>query len=153
MEALQSTLTALSAQLSLIEKHLSALESGKPASVAHVATVAAVPTPPTHKKGKAKAAPSPPKPQAKERSTKKSPTAPSDFPLHLAQTFPQEGKPDRHLMTVAIPLASAAHCKETLRLTSHRFCTSDPLPIHFRPTDCIRGLLNSHFNYYFIVRF
>jgi hypothetical protein len=109
MEALHSTLTALSAQLSSIEKCLSGLESGKPASVARVATVAAVSTPPTRKKGKAKAAPPPPKPPAKERSTKKSPTTPSDFPLHLAQTFPQEGKPDRHLMTVAIPDASAAH--------------------------------------------
>jgi len=109
MEALHSTLTALSAQLLSIENRLSALESGKPARVA-VATAAAVPTPPTRKKGKAKAAPPPPpKPPAKERSTKKSPTAPSDFPLHLAQTFPQEGKPDRHLMTVAIPDASAAH--------------------------------------------
>jgi hypothetical protein len=109
MEALQFMLTVLTAQLSSIEKRLSALESGKPASVARVATVAAVSTPPTHKKGKAKATPPPPKPPAKERSTKKSPTAPSDFPLHLAQMFPQEDKPDRHLMTVAIPDASAAH--------------------------------------------
>jgi hypothetical protein len=109
MEVLQSTLTALSAQLLSIENRLSALESGKPARVA-VATAAAVSTPPTRKKGKAKAAPPPPpKPLAKERPTKKSPTAPSDLPLHLAQTFPQEDKPDRHLMTVAIPNASAAH--------------------------------------------
>ncbi len=109
MEALQSTLTALSAQLFSIENRLSALESGKPARVA-VATAAAVSIPSTRKKGKAKAAPHPPpKPPAKERPTKKSPTTPSDLPLHLAQTFPQEGKPDRHLMTVAIPDASAAH--------------------------------------------
>ena len=42
------------------------------------------------------------------RPTQKSATLP-DLPLHLAQTFPQEGKPDRHLVTVAIPDASAAH--------------------------------------------
>jgi len=31
------------------------------------------------------------------------------LPLHLAQTFPQEGKPNHHLVTVAIPDVTAAH--------------------------------------------
>ena len=72
----------------------------------------AAPTPhPTKGKKKAQAAPSPSKapPAKKEKPTKKKAIPLNPLPLHLAQTFPQEGKPDHHLVTVAIPDASAAH--------------------------------------------
>jgi len=72
----------------------------------------ATPTPhPTKGKKKAQAAPSPSKapPAKKERPTKKKAIPSNPLPLHLTQTFPQEGKPNRHLMTAAIPNASAAH--------------------------------------------
>jgi len=87
---------------------LQALESGKPKGVAVKAAVTTTPTPTTQGKKKAKAPPAAPKPPpAKEiRAIRKTSTLP-DLPLQLAQTFPQEGKPDRHLVTVAIPDASA----------------------------------------------
>jgi len=74
--------------------------------------VRTAPTPrPTKGKKTAQAAPSPSKapPAKKEKPTKKKAIPSNPLPLHLAQTFPQEGKPDRHLVTVAIPDASAAH--------------------------------------------
>ena len=69
------------------------------------------PTPPTKGKKKAQAAPSPSKATSakKEKPTKKGAIPSNPLPLHLAQTFPQEGKPDRYLMTVAILDATAAH--------------------------------------------
>jgi len=70
------------------------------------------PTPhPTKEKKKAQAAPSPLKAllAKKEKPTKKKAIPLNPLPLHLAQTFPQEGKPNCHLVTVAIPDASAAH--------------------------------------------
>ena len=110
MDALQATLTAIQAQLSSLDKRLQTLESGKRPGAATVAAATTTSTPSTKGKKKVKAVPAPPKPpKAKEsRPTSKATTLP-DLPLHLAQTFPQEGKPDRHLVTVAIPDASAAH--------------------------------------------
>jgi len=48
-------------------------------------------------------------PAKKKKPTKKKAIPLNPLPLHLAQTFPQEGKPDCHLVTVAIPNASATH--------------------------------------------
>jgi len=82
------------------------------ATASMAATPTSVPAPPTKGKGRAKAAPPPSKamPAKKGKPTKKKPAIPSNsLPLHLAQTFPQEGKPDCHLVTVAIPNAAAAH--------------------------------------------
>jgi len=66
---------------------------------------------PTKGKKTAQATPSPSKalPAKKEKPTKKKAIPSDPLPLHLAQTFPQEGKPDCHLVTVAIPNASATH--------------------------------------------
>jgi len=109
MDALQTTLTAIQAQLSSLDKRLQTLESGKPSGAASTVAATTTSARTTQGKKKAKAPPAPPKPKAKEvRAIQKSTTLP-DLPLHLAQTFPQEGKPDRHLVTVAIPDASAAH--------------------------------------------
>jgi len=87
----------------------------KAADRAHIGTVSMTPAPPpppsTKGKAHAQAAPAPSKAKLakKECSTKKAPIPSEGLPLHLAQTFPQEGKPDRHLVTVAIPDATAAH--------------------------------------------
>jgi hypothetical protein len=96
------------------EDRLSHMES---TDHAHIVTVSMTPTSPpststsTHGKGKAKAAPAPMKAKlAKWDCPTKKPTMPSDaLPLHLTQTFPQEGKPDHHLITMAIPDVTAAH--------------------------------------------
>jgi len=80
-----------------------------------IATVSMTPTSPpstsTRGKGSAQATPAPAKakPAQQKCPTKKAVTPSETLPLHLAQTFPQEGKPDRHLVTVAIPDATAAH--------------------------------------------
>jgi hypothetical protein len=110
MDSLQATLTAIQAQLSSLDVHLQALESGKPKGAAAKAAATTTSTPTTQGKKKAKAPPAAPKPpSAKEIcATRKTAILP-DLPFHLAQTFPQEGKPDRHLVMVAIPDASAAH--------------------------------------------
>jgi len=82
------------------------------ATASMAATPPSVSAPPTKGKGRAKATPPPSKatPAKKGKPTKKGPAIPSNpLPLHLAQTFPQEGKPDHHLVTVAIPDAAAAH--------------------------------------------
>jgi hypothetical protein len=61
-------------------------------------------------KGKGRAnAPNAPSKTKKERPTKKTANLPNPVPLPLAQTFPMEGKTDRHLVTVVIPDASAQH--------------------------------------------
>jgi hypothetical protein len=110
MDSLQATLTAIQAQLSLVDVRLQALEFGKPTGAAVKAAVTTTSTPTTQGKKKAKAPPATPKPPPAEeiRATRKTATLPG-LPLHLAQTFPQEGKPNHHLVTVAIPDASAAH--------------------------------------------
>ena len=111
IDALRRSVLALEARLDRFE----CADRPQPVS-ASVATVSMTATPlvspPTKGKGRAKAAPPPSKatPAKKERPKKKGPAIPSNpLPLHLAQTFPQEGKPDRHLVTVAIPDAAAAH--------------------------------------------
>ena len=96
---------------SLVERIL-AIESADQACIGTVSMMAAPPPPPSTKgKARAQAAPAPLKAKLakKERPTKKAPIPSEGLPLHLAQTFPQEGKPDRHLMTVAIPDATAVH--------------------------------------------
>ena len=110
---LRDLLTGLQSSLDALGKRILALES---ADRARISTVSMTPTShtPLPTKGKVRAhaasAPSKAKPAKKERPTKKGPAIPSNpLPLHLAQTFPQEGKPDRHLVTVAIPDATAAH--------------------------------------------
>ena len=98
-----------------LEGRLTALEPAGGARIG-AASVSMTPTssppiPSTKGKARAKAAPAPSKakPAKKERPTKKATIPSENLPLHLAQTFPQEGKPDRHLVTVAIPDATAAH--------------------------------------------
>jgi hypothetical protein len=110
MNSLQATLTAIQAQLSSLDARLQALKFGKPKGPAVKAAATTASTPTTQGKKKAKAPPAAPQPSpAKEiHATWKTATLP-DLPLHLAQTFPQEGKPNCHLVTVAIPDASAAH--------------------------------------------
>ncbi len=88
------------------------------AAQAHIGTVVMMlappqPSPPTPTKGKVRAqavpAPSKAKSTKKEHSTKKAAIPSEGLPIHLAQTFPQEGKPDRHLVTITIPDATVAH--------------------------------------------
>ncbi|KAF8802314.1 hypothetical protein BYT27DRAFT_7261092 [Phlegmacium glaucopus] len=66
---------------------------------------------PTKGKGRADApqAPSKAKPAKKERPTRKGAIPYATIPLPLAQTFPIEGKTDRHLVTVVIPDSAAQH--------------------------------------------
>jgi KH domain len=93
----------VSANLTIARTDLSAAENAKsPPFYSQKATKG---------KGKAKApvAPSKAKPAKKERPTKKAANLPNPVPLPLAQTFPMEGKTDRHLVTVVIPDASAQH--------------------------------------------
>src|SRR5438445_489424 len=45
----------------------------------------------------------------KEKPTKRGAISLNSLPLHLAQMFPQESKPDCYLVTVAIPDATATH--------------------------------------------
>ena len=114
----ESAIDILRRSVLALENRLARLESADrsqpfPASVATVSMTPTSPVPPSTKgKVRAQAAPTPSKakPAKKAKPTKKGPAIPSNpLPLHLAQTFPQEGKPDRHLVTVAIPDASAAH--------------------------------------------
>lgn len=122
LEGLSVALIALVARLDSLEARLpSPIPADQArisaASVSMVSPTSATPartapTPkPTQGKKKAQAAPSPSKakPAKKEKPTKKNAIPSNPLPLHLAQTFPQEGKPDRHLVTVAIPDAAAAH--------------------------------------------
>src|SRR6266545_5744507 len=85
---------------------------------AHIGTVSMMPAPPQSSppaptKGKvcAQAAPAPLKAKSskKECPTKKAAIPSEGLPFHLAQTFPQEGKPDWHLVTVTIPDVTVAH--------------------------------------------
>ena len=114
-----ATLTDLTAVIEALRRNVLSLEDRlgriEHADRARIATVSMTPTspliPPTQGKVHAKAAPAPSKakPVKKDRPTKKTSIPSDSLPLHLAQTFPQEGKPDRHLVTVAIPDATAAH--------------------------------------------
>ncbi len=88
------------------------------AAQAHISTISIMPAPPqplpsASTKGKvhaqAASGPSKAKLAKKECSTKKAAIPSEGLSLHLAQTFPQEGKPNLHLMTVTILDATAAH--------------------------------------------
>ena len=112
---LEDVLLGIRSSLDSLGERIHALEAAaRPPAVVAVTsgpTPMSLSTPSTKGKARAQAAPAPSKakPAKKERPTKKT-SIPSDtLPLHLAQTFPQEGKPDRHLVTVAIPDATAAH--------------------------------------------
>ena len=90
------------------------MESANQARIASISASAMPTSPPstsTPGKGQAKATPASAKAKsAKQKGPTKKASIPSDtLPLHLAQTFPQEGKPDCHLITVASPDVTAAH--------------------------------------------
>ena len=109
---LHDVLLGIQSSLDSLAERILALESADRARIGTVSMTPAPPPPPSTKgKARAQAAPAPSKakPAKKERPTKKAPIPSEGLPLHLAQTFPQEGKPDRHLVTVAIPDATAAH--------------------------------------------
>ena len=71
------------------------------------------PSPPAPTKGKACAqatpAPSKAKSAKKECPTKKAAIPSEGLPLQLTQTFPQEGKPNWHLITITILDVMVAH--------------------------------------------
>ena len=109
---LHDVLLGIQSSLDSLAERILAIESADRARIGTVSMTPAPPPPPSTKgKARAQAAPAPSKakPAKKERPTKKAPIPSEGLPLHLAQTFPQEGKPDRHLVTVAIPDATAAH--------------------------------------------
>jgi len=109
---LHDVLLGIQSSLDSLAERILAIESADQARIGTVSMTLA-PPPPTSTKGKAHAqatpVPSKAKPAKKERPTKKAPIPSEGLPLHLAQTFPQEGKSNRHLMTVAIPDATVAH--------------------------------------------
>jgi len=111
LDSHESAIDALRRSVLTLEARLDRFECADcpqpvPASVATISTTATpLVSPPTKGKGRAKAAP----PPSKATPAKKTLIPLNPLPLHLAQTFPQEGKPDRHLITVAIPDAAAAH--------------------------------------------
>ena len=121
----KATLEGVSAALSALARRLESIEarlptSGSDAQIRSASSAMSysstpmltAPTPSSTKgKKKAQAAPSSSKakPAKKKNPTKKNAIPSNPLPLHLAQTFPQEGKPDRHLVTVAIPDAQATH--------------------------------------------
>src|SRR6202789_4379730 len=113
-----SLLNNLASKLESIEERLTRIEDPAGPSIAATYAEKTAKKPPfcsyaeaTKGKGRAKApqAPSKAKSAKKERATPKAANLPSPVPLHLAQTFPMEGKTDRHLVTVVIPDASAQH--------------------------------------------
>jgi len=109
---LTAVIEALRCSVLSLEDRLGRMEHANRARIATVSmTPMSPPIPPTQGKARAHAAPAPSKtkPVKKDRPTKKAAIPSDSLPLHLAQTFPQEGKPDRHLVTVAIPDATAAH--------------------------------------------
>ena len=117
--ALTALLARLADQLDSLEDHLDCIKAsaGPMIAATHLSAQENTKSPPFHSvkvtkgKGRAKA------PQAplnamlakKERSTKKAANLPNPVPLRLTQTFPMEGKTNRHLVTVVIPDASAQH--------------------------------------------
>ena len=110
-------LERLAARLESLEARLERLEGPADPTIAatYAQETAKVPpfreAPPTKGKGRAKAtrAPSKAQPAKKARTTGKTAKLPNPVPLPLAQTFPMEGKTDRHLVTVVIPDTSAQH--------------------------------------------
>src|SRR6202789_2425278 len=113
-----SLLNNLASKLDSIEERLTRIEDPAGSTIAATYAEETAKKPPfrsyaeaTKGKGRAKAprAPSKAKPAKKERATPKAANPPNPVPLPLAQTFPMEGKTDRHLVTVVIPDASAQH--------------------------------------------
>jgi len=109
---LHDILLGLQSSLDSLAERILAIESADRARIGTISMMPAPPPPPSTKgKARAQAAPAPAKAKLakKERPTKKAPIPSEGLLLRLAQTFPQEGKPDCHLVTVAIPDATAAH--------------------------------------------
>ena len=116
---LAAILARLADRLDSLEARLDRIEVPADPTIAatHLSARENAKSPPFHSakatkgKGKSKAAPAPSKaqPAKKERPTGKAANLPNPVPLRLAQTFPMEGKTDRHLVTVVIPDASAQH--------------------------------------------
>ena len=109
-----AVIESLQCSMLSLEDQLGCMESADQAHIASISTSAMPTSPPstsTPGKGQAKAAPASVKAKsAKQKGSTKKASIPSDaLPLHLTQTFPQEGKPNRHLVTVAIPDATAAY--------------------------------------------
>jgi hypothetical protein len=112
-----SYLHNLASKLESIEERLIRIEdpAGPTIAATHAEETAKVPpfrsSEAIKGKGRAKAPQAPSKATSakKERSIPKAANLPSPVPLRLAQTFPMEGKTDRHLVTVVIPDASAQH--------------------------------------------
>jgi hypothetical protein len=112
-----SLLNNLASKLDSIEEGLTRIEDPAGSTIAATYAEETAKKPPfrsteaTKGKGRAQAprAPSKAKPAKKERATPKAANLPNPVPLHLAQTFPMEGKTDRHLVTVVISDASAQH--------------------------------------------
>ena len=113
-------LARLADRLESLESRLDRIEASAGPTIASIGPAAdskeATKVPPftskaTKGKGRANApnAPSKAKPAKKDRPTQKAATLPNPVPLPLAQTFPMEGKTDRHLVTVVIPDATAQH--------------------------------------------
>jgi hypothetical protein len=118
-DTLTAILARLADRLDSLEDRLDRIEASAGPTIAatHLSAQENTKSPPflsakaTKGKGRAQApqAPSKAKSAKKERSTKKAANLPNPVPLPLAQTFPMEGKTDRHLVTVVIPDASAQH--------------------------------------------
>jgi hypothetical protein len=116
---LASVLACLAERLESLEARLdhSEASAGPMIAMTHLSAQENIKSPPfyskkaTKGKGRADApnSPSKAKPAKKESSTRKAANLPNPAPLHLAQTFPMEGKTDRHLVTVVIPDATAQH--------------------------------------------
>ena len=118
-DTLTAVLACLADQLDSLEDCLDCIEAlaGPMIAATHLSAQENTKSPPFHSakatKGKgwanAPRAPSKAKPAKKERPTGKAANLPNPVPLRLAQTFPMEGKTNRHLIMVIIPDASAQH--------------------------------------------
>ena len=118
-DALAAILARLADRLDSLEGRLDRIEASAGPTIAatHLSAQENAKSPPfrsakaTKGKGRANApqAPSKAKSAKKERPTGKAANLPNPVPHRLAQTFPMEGKTDRHLVTVVIPDASAQH--------------------------------------------
>ena len=118
-DTLTSILTRLADRLDSLEGRLNRIEASAGPTIAatHLSVQENTKSPPFQSakatKGKGQAntpkAPLKAKPAKKEHPTGKAANLPNPVPLHLAQTFPMEGKTDCHLITVVISDASAQH--------------------------------------------
>ena len=118
-DTLTAILACLADRLDSLEDRLNCIKASAGPTIAatHLSAQENAKSPPfrsvkaTKGKGRADApqAPSKAKPAKKECPTGKAANLPNPVPLCLAQTFPMEGKTDRHLITVVIPDASPQH--------------------------------------------